>query len=261
MPTKDEGEEPFHPASLVTVMLVISSLTFLRCGAGDETYYPWPDAAPETQPDIQVVENVPDPVDDQPPPDLAPDPTPDLPPAEEPPVEIVEEEQPPPALDYPPGPYGTRVGDRIANLTFFTIDSVNVSLLDFYRDTSRKLLLIYSTAGWCEVCRAESYALPGYYRTYWPMGLAVLAAVFQDDYGWAATQDYARQYALSYGFQFTTAADNPCQMDAYYGEDSMPMNLYVDLSTMTILDIQYGFDAYYDDMGDTIGYYIGTISR
>ena len=98
-----------------------------------------PDASYDYVPDIPPEIPQPDVPMDTPPPDLPPD---------IPVADVEEEEEPPPPPECPGGPYGTRVGDRIADLSFPTIDGGTLSLCDYHRDITRELLVIYYTTGW-----------------------------------------------------------------------------------------------------------------
>jgi peroxiredoxin len=265
-PTRDPDFPPrfFLPA----LMLAVALSGAVGCEA-DESGLQWVlDTGQDVQPDLPLADAplpdvVPDPEYDQSLPDVVQEPPPDNP-AEIALVDEVEDvpaEEPPPPPEYPAGPYGTRIGDRIEDLTFLTIDGTNVSFHDYYQDTTRELLLVFHTAGWCDACAYESRYLNGIYSTYWSQGLSIMAAVFEDDYGYPATREYAQSYARTYGFLFTTVVDSPSQLDAYCHEDLSPMNLLVDLSTMTILDIQYGFDNFYDPIEEDIEYYLNSIAR
>ena len=101
-----------------------------------------PDTLIDYVPDIPPAEPLPDVSVDTPPPDLPPDLPPDIP------VADVVEEEPPPPPECPGGPYGTRVGDRIADLAFPLIDGGDVHLCDYFKDITRELLIIYGTTGW-----------------------------------------------------------------------------------------------------------------
>ncbi len=104
-----------------------------------------PDAPIDSVPDIAPEIPQPDVPADTPPPDLAADLPPDIP---VPDMEEEEADEPLPPPECPGGPYGTRVGDRIADLTFPTSDGTNVSFCDYFRDVTRELLLVFYTAGW-----------------------------------------------------------------------------------------------------------------
>ena len=144
--------------------------------------------------------------------------------------------------DYPPGPYGVAVGDRLENLRFLDTEGRELDLADIYADRTVKLLWIYATAGWCTVCATESPALPDLWSTYHPQGLQILAVVFEDAAGNPAGVRYARSYATRYGFEFPTVADEPFVLGRYFDRAATPMNMLVDLTDMEILDIVMGWD-------------------
>ena len=76
-----------------------------------------------------------------------------------------------------------------------------------------------------------------------------------------ATREYAQSYASSYGFMFTTAYDPTYQLDTYAENESIPMNIYIDLSTMQILDIQHGYYSFSSYARDQIQLYLSSITR
>jgi peroxiredoxin len=201
-----------------------------------------PAAEPDPQEEEQGEE---DPVD-EPPPDLPLD---------------LPSEVPDGPENCPPPPYGVEIGDIIQPLEFISVDDTMISLCDYYKDTSLKLLLIYATAGWCSVCHYESQTLPTYYNDYHDQGFQILASVFEDAGGNPATRSYAQGYADDYAFPFPTVVDNTFQLGIYFDKAATPMNMFVDLTTMEILDIQLGFDYVSDSMRDDIEFYLSTITR
>jgi peroxiredoxin len=205
-------------------------------------------------------------------PDQVPDPQEEEPVVEDPLEDPVDEPEPDVPLDLPseipdgpencpPPPYGINVGDIIQNHQFISVDNTLISLCDFHQDPSLKVLLIYATAGWCSVCHYESEALPDYYNDYHDQGLQILASVFEDTSGNPATRAYAQSYASTYAFPFPTVVDNTFQLGIYFDKAATPMNMFVDLTTMEILDITLGFDYVTDSMRDDIEYYLATIER
>ena len=85
--------------------------------------------------------------------------------------------------------------------------------------------------------------------------------VIEDSAGRPATQTYAQEYARAYGFMFTTAYDPTYQLDAYAESSSVPMNIFVDLSTMQILDIQHGYYSFSAHAREMIQNYLTGITR
>ncbi len=143
--------------------------------------------------------------------------------------------------EYPSGPYGTTESSIIANLEFTTADGATLDLAALRDDPAVELLLVYGTAGWCTACVYESTDLPGIYATYHGQGLEVLAAVFEDDSAAPATVAYAAGYRDYYGFEFPTVADTDLQTCDYFDKSQAPLNMFIDLDTMEILEIGVGY--------------------
>ncbi|MFH1437043.1 MAG: hypothetical protein ABIJ56_15140, partial [Pseudomonadota bacterium] len=97
--------------------------------------------------------------------------------------------------------------------------------------------------------------------SYYSQGFSILAAIYQDESGNAATQAYTQSYATRYGFTFPTVYDSAFRLRSYYVENSTPMNMYIDLSTMKILDIYHGWDISGSSMRSEIQYYLSRITR
>lgn len=144
---------------------------------------------------------------------------------------------------YPAGPYGTGAGDTIENLTFWSVDGSALSFHDFYCDPETKLLLVYGATGWCELCPAETIDLNGLYAEYHLSGLEVLLALYEMDPGGTAIARWVVDYHAYYEVTYPTVADIPRQVTAYFDSASPPLNMFVDLNTMEILEIQTGYEA------------------
>lgn len=225
--------------------LLVALFLACACGGGEAKDDGTVDAAPDPQAEEPAPEDAQEGEGD-----VLPEPSLELPP------ETLEE----PEYCYPP-PYGTGIGDTLQNHQFISIEDTLVSMCDFHRDESMKLLLVYATAGWCIVCHYESQSLPSYYNDYHGQGLEILAAVFEDANGNPATRAYAREYAVRYNFNFPTVVDNTFQLGIYFDKAATPMNMFVNLETMEILDIQLGFDAETDSMRRDIEVYLSRIER
>jgi peroxiredoxin len=144
--------------------------------------------------------------------------------------------------DYPPGPYGIAVGDRLEDLRFVDVDGEVLTLADIHNDRAVKLLWIYASAGWCGVCGSESARLPALWNTYHPQGLQILGVIFEDTSGNPATVAYAASYARRYSWPFPAVADQPFVLGRYFDKAATPMNMLVDLTDMTILRVDMGWD-------------------
>jgi hypothetical protein len=143
---------------------------------------------------------------------------------------------------YPAGPYGTAQGDVIEDLAFSTSTGEAFGLGDIFADTSTKLLLLSTAAGWCTACIEEQGALEELSQTHGPDGLEVMVALFEDRDYQAATPALAEEWTQEYGLTFPVVIDPEFVLADYYDEALTPMNMIVDVNTMTILRISTGWD-------------------
>jgi thiol-disulfide isomerase/thioredoxin len=148
-----------------------------------------------------------------------------------------------PREGYPNGPYGVAVNATLTNHdTFLTPEGAPWSLADVYRDGSKRLLLISTSAGWCTACIKEQPKLQALHETYGPRGLAVVVSVFEDAQFNAATAATAADWRDRYNLSATVVADPPFAFSAYYDAALTPMNMIVDVNTMQILWLTTGWD-------------------
>jgi hypothetical protein len=159
---------------------------------------------------------------------------------------------------YPPGPYGTGRGATIENLSFMGWKHPDVSgydpnrfervrLSDFYDPdghTGVKLLAINASAVWCSVCRAEYQDMHAsdVYANLHPLGLEILGTLFEDNnYFPAQPQDLKNWSALStHAVKFPMGLDPGFKLGAYFDSDATPLNMLIDVRTMTIVQITMG---------------------
>jgi len=164
---------------------------------------------------------------------------------------------------YPAGPYGTGKGATIENLSFLgwkhpdlagydPAKFETVRLSDFYDPdghTGVKLLAINASAVWCSVCRAEYADLHDsqIYDTLRPLGLEILGTLFQDNaYYPAQPQDLKNWASLAaHSVKFPMGLDPGFKLGAYFDSDATPLNLLVDVRTMTIVQVTMGISSNY----------------
>jgi len=162
---------------------------------------------------------------------------------------------------YPPGPYGTGRGATIENLSFTGWKAPaevgydpqkfeTVRLSDFYDPdghTGIKLLAINASAVWCSVCRAEYADMNAnqVYSKLRPLGLEILGTLFEDNaYYPAQPQDLKNWGVLSsHSVQFPLVLDPGFKLGAYFDSDATPLNMLVDVRTMTIVKIDMGIPS------------------
>ena len=117
------------------------------------------------------------------------------------------------------------------------------SLNDIYSDSSNKLLLVSTSAGWCSACIEEQPALEQLHQDYAGEGLVVMVTLFEDLEYQAVDGSYAQAWKDRYNLSFVVVADREFVFKDYYNTDATPMFMTVEIPTMTILRIETGFDS------------------
>jgi hypothetical protein len=169
----------------------------------------------------------------------------------------------PAPLTYPVGPYGTKTGSVIANLSFngyrdsdadadsdpFNEPPIGISLDDFFTgprgDPAAKILLITESAGWCGVCQDEAAQMAGITPTYMAKGARFMTAMFEDDQGNKPGVEYAKTWGDYFNTPHPVVVDPQNLLLPYYLENAVPLNMFVDPETMTIVEVHHGFDMAY----------------
>ncbi len=142
-------------------------------------------------------------------------------------------------LAYPEGPYGTKQGDTIANLSFWDPwEGRMVELAEFYNRPEVKMLVIVSGAGWCGPCQMEAEDLVGYHDLYAKDGFEVIYTLFEGQPpGKTLYTGDAESTAYSDGFmqawKDTFEVDYPLYGDPghtlapYFSQNATPLTLIV----------------------------------
>jgi hypothetical protein len=170
---------------------------------------------------------------------------------------------------YPAGPYGTGRGATIQNLSFLGWRHPDVAkydltqletlrLSDFYDPdghTGIKLLAVNASAVWCSVCRSEYEDMnkQGTYATYKAKGLEMLGTLFEDNAYYPAqpTDLYHWGSVSTHAVAFPLVIDPSFKMGAYFDSDATPLNMLVDVRTMTIVSVMMGYSTTYWDTVQT----------
>lgn len=158
------------------------------------------------------------------------------------------------ACSYPPGPYGTRVGDVVdPSLTWqgYVDDSGQATtigtgdFLDCDGSKSVRALLIDESATWCGDCVSEATRIEPLVGAKWKNeGVRVVTLMAQDAQASPATTDTA----LSWRNEFVLTTGAVCADPAWTmkrwgvaqggGDNGFPTNILVDPRTMRIVAIQ-----------------------
>ena len=144
--------------------------------------------------------------------------------------------------DYPPGPYGTRVGDTIANLTFLTNTGRSVSLKSFYGQ--EKVMVITSAAGWCTACQAEAQEFVDFNALYDDRGLILFYTLYEDDRGNPIDADYVDHWIEWLELDYPVYQDADFALQPYYTENATPLNMVVTTEDMQIRYQEVGFSEF-----------------
>jgi len=86
----------------------------------------------------------------------------------------------------------------------------------------------------------EKPALREIYPEWHDRGLEILAVVYEDDAAQPATVDYAREDQGAEPWQW--AADPLADVLLYFDRAATPLNMFIDTETMTITEIEVGWN-------------------
>jgi hypothetical protein len=156
---------------------------------------------------------------------------------------------------YPPGPYLADVGATLEDFLFqgfrdplaAGFDPARLTPLamrDFYDPNGSRgvaLLLVNTSAVWCQACRVEHRTLPARQAEFGPRGLVVFSALFQDSDREPATIADLIAWTEQFQIDFPMGLDPEFQLGRYASAETAPLNLIVDTRDMTIVERFVGF--------------------
>lgn len=158
------------------------------------------------------------------------------------------------ANDYPKGPYGVTEGAIVENVRFAEgwrdpaaaeRDPARLEVIefaDFYDPEGERteLLLVNTTAVWCQSCKVEHKDLPKRYAELHGQGLEILSGLFQDgDAEPAALKDLSA-WARQFGTNFPFVLDPEFQLGRFGSAATTPLNVVIDARTMRVLRLFVG---------------------
>lgn len=131
-------------------------------------------------------------------------------------------------------------------------DPVTIQLSDYFAENKpgTKILMLNAAAGWCVPCMREAEAMGEFAAEYEPQGVAIVVAVFQDQNGEAATQEFVTTWIDTFGLEVPTLIDTDFQTSLYFDVSVMPSNLFVDAESLEILTIAEGAETGDDPMSE-----------
>ena len=162
---------------------------------------------------------------------------------EMPPCEM--NEPPSDRSQYPGEPYGTTAESVLEPLTFKQTDGEDYSLESVFSDSSNRVMLLTTSAGWCTACIEEQPTLQALHEEFSEQGLFIMVALFETRDYRPADSRLAARWKEEYGLDFTVVADPTFVMQPYYpnGDSSVtPIVAMIDVDTMEIIEIMVGFN-------------------
>jgi thiol-disulfide isomerase/thioredoxin len=152
------------------------------------------------------------------------------------------------------GGQGAETIDDLEFLAFLDGDTgaepVPVSLSDYAAEErpGTRVIMINAAAGWCAPCMREAEAMPQFAAEYEPRGVAILVAVFEDQNGDPADPDFVKAWVDTFELSVPALIDSSFQMGEYVDVNVMPVNVFVDAETLSILEIAQGAETGDDPM-------------
>ncbi len=161
---------------------------------------------------------------------------------------------------YPCPPYGTRQYQTVRNIPFLPANQAaqeiagedGIARLQYFyqlKAQGYKLLQIVATTEWCEVCERQMAITEGVVSQYGHLSdnprVAFMAVVTEDDNLENASIEVAANYAADHDMETLLPITN--DENRFFRElltsIAYPFNIFIDLSTMEILDYDSGLET------------------
>ncbi|HEY0839528.1 MAG TPA: TlpA disulfide reductase family protein, partial [Vulgatibacter sp.] len=130
----------------------------------------------------------------------------------------------------------------IRDHSFTADDGSTFKMSDVFADEKNRVMLLSTSADWCTACKEEAPKLEALHREFSGKGLVVVVAMFEDGDFEAATLENVRNWKKKYDVSHSVVLDAEFQLSAYYDRKQTPMNMIVDVDTMTIKYVTTGFN-------------------
>jgi len=149
------------------------------------------------------------------------------------------------ATDYPAGPYGTKVGDTIDDLTFVGRHQgspAQICLGAIRQNANIQAILVIGSAMWCTPCQSEEMPLRNLYAGY-SGNVAFVEAILQN----FATQQPSMNDLVTWSKQFQQpwdlALDPQMVVASYATNPAFPYHVIIRAKTMKIEHEDVGTDV------------------
>ncbi|MFI5302525.1 MAG: TlpA disulfide reductase family protein [Polyangiales bacterium] len=147
------------------------------------------------------------------------------------------------AAAYPPGLCGYNPGQTIADLVFqgktggTSATTQTVKLSDWYDPKAtapNKLLLLDVSGLWCQACKSEAAAMSQLESDYASKGVFFVTVVAENDSNQPASATDVDAWITSYSLTSLVVNDPTLTTEQYFDRSQMPLNMIIELRTMTI---------------------------
>ena len=144
---------------------------------------------------------------------------------------------------YPSNP-GFGINEVIADYTWtgrlsgISSPTTTLSLHDYYNpDCSKPLKYMFITvsAFWCQACKDEATHLNDMLAKYGPKGVIIVTDIAQRLDRSITTQTDVDAWIESFHLQTAVVTDPGFQLQAFFDPSTMPLDLIIDLRTMTVV--------------------------
>ena len=137
--------------------------------------------------------------------------------------------------------------DADADRDPFNEPATEIRLADFYVgfDPGSRILMLNQSAGWCPSCQEEMPFLVDLDADYRDRGGRILVAIWQNDDESPGSVAFVDEWGTYFHLTNPAVADPNDLLGPYFEENTIPMNLLVDTSNMTIIDVRHEYDDDY----------------